>query len=173
MAISETANKDLNVIEIGDAGWGPPLNSNANIIDKALGSFANVTDTSGNITLTPAQYQCMCLKSAANFLANVTFVIPSGVAGQWLVYSQNANGSFKLLIKNAASADVIEVPNGQFQTVYSDGTTVFIPTPRPVQVTYITSGTGTYTTFVVVVRERQALAAAAALGAAHRYLQPL
>jgi hypothetical protein len=145
MAITETANKDLNVIGIGDAGWGPPLNLNADIIDKALGSFANVPGTSGSITLTPAQYQCMCLKSdTASFLANVTFVIPSGVAGQWLVNDRSSASSFKLLIKNAASADVIEVPNGQFQTVYSDGITVFIPTPRTVKVTYLTSGTGTH-----------------------------
>lgn len=142
-----TTNKGIDIIALGSTGWGTPINDNSTLIDKALGSFTTVSGTSGSITLTTAQYQNMCLKSdTAAFLANVTFVIPSGVAGQWLVYNQSAASSFGLSIKNNASADLIAIPSGQFQTVYSDGTTVFIATPRPVNVTYLTSGTAaTYT----------------------------
>jgi len=145
--MTTTTNKGIDIIALGSTGWGTPINDNSTLIDNALGSFTTVTGTSGSITLSTAQYQNMCLKSGtAAFLANVTFVIPSGVAGQWLVYNQSAASSFGLSIKNAASADLIAIPSGQFQTVYSDGTTVFIATPRPVNVTYLTSGTAaTYT----------------------------
>lgn len=145
--MTTTTNKGIDIIALGSTGWGTPINDNSTLIDNALGSFTTVTGTSGSITLSTAQYQNMCLKSdTAAFLANVTFVIPSGVAGQWLVYNQSAASSFGLSIKNDASADLIAIPSGQFQTVYSDGTTVFIANPRPVNVIYLTSGTAaTYT----------------------------
>ena len=127
MAITNTANKELNVIGIGDTGWGVPTNDNVTILDKALGSFTTVTGTSGSITLTDTQYQNMCLKSGtAAFFANVTFVIPSGVAGQWVVINQSATSNFELRIKNAANATFISIPIDQVRTVYSDGTTVFL-----------------------------------------------
>jgi len=133
MAITETANKDLNVIGIGDTGWGPPLNSNATIIDKALGSFGTISGTSGNITLTPVQYQNMCLKSdTAAFLATVVFIIPSGVAGQWVVIDQSAASSFDLRIRNAANAAFLTIPRGEVRSVYSDGSNVFFADTREV-----------------------------------------
>jgi microcystin-dependent protein len=123
----------LNVIGIGDVGWGPPLNSNANIIDKALGSFDTISGTSGNITLTPAQYQNMCLKSdTAAFFATVTYIIPSAVAGQWVVINQSAASSFDLRIKNAANAAFVTIPRGEARLVYSDGTTVVFSETRQV-----------------------------------------
>lgn len=126
MATTNTANKALNVIGIGDAGWGPPTNDNVDILDKALGSFAEVGSNSGSYTLALADYQCMCLKSvAANFLANVTLVIPSGVKGQWVVINRNTGSNFELRIKNSADATFVSIPNGEIRTVYSDGTTVF------------------------------------------------
>jgi hypothetical protein len=69
----------------------------------------------------------MCLKSdTAAFLANVTFVIPSTVAGQWVVINQSAASNFELRIKNAADAAFISIPVGGVRTVYSDGTKVFL-----------------------------------------------
>jgi hypothetical protein len=127
MAITNTVNKDLNIVGIGDTGWGPPTNDNVTILDKAFGSFTTVSGTSGSITLTDTQYQNMCLKSdTAAFFANVTFVIPSGVAGQWVVINQSAASNFELRIKNAANATFISIPIGQVRSVYSDGTSVFL-----------------------------------------------
>lgn len=121
-----TTNKGLNQPALGSPSWGTPLNDNAAYIDKALGSFTTVSGTSGSITLTETQYQNMCLKSdTAAFLANVTFVVPSGVAGQWIVVNQSATNTFKLRVKNAASATYVSIENGETRTVYSDGTTVF------------------------------------------------
>lgn len=121
-----TTNKGLNQPALGSPSWGTPLNDNAAYIDKALGSFTTVSGTSGSITLTETQYQNMCLKSdTAAFLANVTFVVPSGVAGQWIVVNQSATNTFELRVKNAASGTYVSIGNGETRTVYSDGTTVF------------------------------------------------
>jgi hypothetical protein len=145
--MSLTTNKGIDIIALGSTGWGTPINDNSTLIDKALGSFTTVSGTSGSITLTTAQYQNMCLKSdTAAFFADVTFVIPSGVAGQWLVINQSAASSFTLLIKNAADAASIAIPVGEVQTVYSDGSTVFLTAPKPVSFQTFTSGTAaTYT----------------------------
>lgn len=133
-----TTNKGLNQPALGSPSWGTPLNDNAAYIDKALGSFTTVSGTSGSITLTETQYQNMCLKSdTAAFLANVTFVVPSGVAGQWIVVNQSATNTFELRVKNAASGTYVSIGNGETRTVYSDGTTVFFTdiqtTPIPDQ----------------------------------------
>jgi phage-related tail fiber protein len=125
--MSLTTNKGIDIITIGSPNWGQPVNDNSTLIDKAFGSFTTVSGTSGDITLTTTQYQNMCLKSdTAAFLANVTFVIPSGVAGQWVVINQSAANNFELRIKNAADAAFVSIPRGETRTVYSDGTKVFL-----------------------------------------------
>jgi hypothetical protein len=145
--MSLTANKNIDIIAIGSPNWGVPINDNSEIIDKAFGGFATVIGTSGNITLAPDVYQNMCIKTGAPaFLANVTFIIPSGVKGQWLFQNQSGVSNFSLLVKNAASSDFIAISRGQTQTVYSDGTTVLLTSPAPVTVEFFDSGTGvTYT----------------------------
>ena len=131
MAITNTDNKGLKVIGIGDSSWGPPLNDNADILDKALGSFTTITGTSGSVTLTETQYQNMCLKSGtAALLANFTFTIPSGVAGQWVVNNQSAANSFELRVKNAGDAAFVSIENGETRIVYSDGDKVFFADTR-------------------------------------------
>ena len=131
MATTNTTNKELNVIGIGDPGWGPPLNSNANILDDALGKFNIVAGTNGNETLTLAQYQGMCLKSSeAQFTGNVSFLIPDGVRGQWVVMSRNTGGSFNLRIRYATLTNFLIIPNGEVRTVYGDGTNVFFADTR-------------------------------------------
>jgi hypothetical protein len=120
-----TTNKGLNQPVLGSTGWGTPLNENATILDLALGAFEIVAGTAGTVTLSTTQVQSMCLKSdALAFTADVTFVVPSGVAGQWLVTNQSAASAFSVIVKNAASATSVSVPNGQSRLVYSDGTKV-------------------------------------------------
>jgi hypothetical protein len=120
-----TTNKGLNQPVLGSTGWGTPLNENATILDLALGAFEIVAGTAGTVTLSTIQVQSMCLKSdTAAFTADVTFIVPSGVAGQWLVTNQSAPSAFSVIVKNAASATSVSVPNGQSRLVYSDGTKV-------------------------------------------------
>jgi hypothetical protein len=121
-----TSNKGLNQPVIGSTGWGAPLNDNATILDKALGSFTTIADVTGTVNLTLAQTQNMCVKSTTSaFLSDVTFTIPSGVAGQWVFVNQSATNVYNLIIKNVANAASVTIQNGQTRTVYSDGTIVF------------------------------------------------
>jgi hypothetical protein len=123
-----TSNKGLNQPALSSPAWGTPLNDNASIIDKALGSFVVIPDTNGNVNLTLSQCQNMCIKTTTSaFLANVTYIIPSGVAGQWIFENQSAESAFTLTIKNAASATSVTVARGRASTVYSDGSKVFFP----------------------------------------------
>ena len=127
-----TTNKGLNQPVLGSTGWGTPLNENATILDLALGAFEIVGGTSGTVTLSTIQVQSMCLKSdTLAFTADVTYVIPSGVAGQWLVTNQSAANAFSVIVKNAASATSVTVPNGQSRLVYSDGTKVIYSDYQP------------------------------------------
>ena len=121
-----TANKGLNKPVVGSTGWGDPLNDNADYIDAALGSYATVTGTSGDITLTTAQVRVMCLKSDTGaFLSDVTYIVPSAVGGQWIVQNQSASSIYNLIVKNAASGTSVSIANGQTRLVYSDGTKTF------------------------------------------------
>lgn len=133
-----TNNKGLNQPALGSANWGTPLNENATIIDDALGSFEIMTERSGSITLTEAEYQNMCLKSTTLSLqGTLTYVIPSGIKGQWVVINQSSGGDFDLRIKNAGDAAFVIIPRDEVRTVYSDGDTVFLintPAVIPVEV---------------------------------------
>ena len=125
--MTTTTNKLLEQPAAGALNWDVPLNNNAGYIDAALGSFATITGVSGSVTLAASQFRCMCLKSTALvFTADVTYVIPSGVGGQWIVKNQSASSAFNLIIKNAASSTSVTIANGQTRTVWSDGTKVYL-----------------------------------------------
>lgn len=128
-----TTNKGLNQPAIGSTGWATPLNDNATILDNALGAYQVVTGTTGIISLSTLQVQSMCLKSdTLAFTADVTFVVPSGISGQWVVVNQSATNVYNLIVKNAASGTSVSIPNGQTRTVYSDGAKIiFVDTQSP------------------------------------------
>jgi hypothetical protein len=90
----------------------------------------------------------MCLKSGTTaFTADVTFVIPSSVKGQWVVVNQSASNIYNLIVKNAASATSVSIPNGQTRTVYSDGNIVFfVDTQSPSVLQNLAIGAGFATT---------------------------
>ena len=124
--MSTTTNKGIDIITIGSPNWGEPVNDNSEIIDKAFGDFSVVSGTSGNQTLTLEQYQGMCLKSSnAVFTENVSFLIPDGVKGQWVVMNRNTGASFYLQIRYATLTNSLIIPNGEVRTVYADGSNVF------------------------------------------------
>lgn len=143
-----TNNKGLNQPVLSSAAWGTPLNDNAAIIDRAMGSFTTIPDLTGIISLTLAQCQNMCLKSNTSaFLSNVTFEVPSGIAGQWVFVNQSAVSAFSLIVKNAASGTSVSIPNGQTRTVYSDGSVVFfVDTQSPSNLQNLAIGNGFATT---------------------------
>ena len=129
--MTTTTNKLLEQPAAGALNWDVPLNNNAGYIDAALGSFATITNTFGVVTLSTSQFRCMGLKSTTLLLTgDVTYVIPSGVGGQWIVKNQSdpapAGAVFDVIVKNAASSTSVSIANGQTRTVWSDGTKVYL-----------------------------------------------
>lgn len=139
-----TTNKSLSEPNSGDLNWNTPLNANFTTIDKAFGSFVSIATTTGNYALTTSDLQNMCFKSNTSaFTGNVTFTIPNGVAGQWVVINQSASSAFTLSVVCGASS--IQVDRSTVRSVYCDGTTVtYADTPTTAgsdtQVVYNSSG---------------------------------
>jgi hypothetical protein len=144
MATTNTTNKNLNIVGIGDPNWGVPTNSNVSILDKAFGGLLNISDTSGVVALSIDDVQNMCLRSTGSaFLANVTYRIPSGVKGQWVVQNRSGTSTRVLTIDSAGGGTSVTVPRGSVRSVYCDGTNViYADTPASGDFTDVTvSGT--------------------------------
>lgn len=122
-----TTNKGLEQPAASSTNWDVPLNANFGYIDSALGgvttkSVTGVTATP--VVLTASEYRNLILNFTGTLTANVTYQIPSGVGGEWIV-SNNTTGAFTLTIDNVAAGASVVVPQGFRQTVYSDGTNVY------------------------------------------------
>ena len=144
MATTNTTNKNLNIVGIGDPNWGVPTNSNVSILDKAFGGLLNIGDTSGIVYLTIDQVQNMCLRSTSSaFLANVTYRIPSGVKGQWVVQNRSGTSTRVLTVDSAGGGTSVTIPRGSVRSVYCNGTDViYADTPASGDFTDVTvSGT--------------------------------
>lgn len=95
-----TVNKGLVQPALGSAGWGLPLNEDFGGIDAAFGGVTSISltgVTSTPITLTLAQYRNMAIKFTGVQTANVTYRLPAGVGGQW-VMQKNTTGAFTITI---------------------------------------------------------------------------
>ena len=144
MATTNTTNKNLNIVGIGDPNWGVPTNSNVSILDKAFGGLLEIGDTSGIVYLTIDQVQNMCLRSTSSaFLANVTYRIPSGVKGQWVVQNRSGTSTRVLTVDSAGGGTSVTIPRGSVRSVYCNGTDViYADTPASGDFTDVTvSGT--------------------------------
>lgn len=133
-----TTNKGLSQPAAGTSSWDVPLNANFGYIDSALGgtttkSVTGVTATP--VLLTDAEYRSLILNFTGTLTANVTYQIPSGVGGSWIV-SNNTSGAFTITISNVAAGASAVVPAGARQILYSDGTNI-----HATVVTSITGGT--------------------------------
>jgi hypothetical protein len=119
-----TTNKSLAEPIANSLTWNTPLNANFSAIDKAFGSFVSIATTSGNYALLTADLQNMCLKSNTSaFTGNVTYTIPNGIAGQWVVINQSAASAFTLSVVCGASS--VLVARGDVRSIYCDGISVF------------------------------------------------
>lgn len=121
-----TTNKGLNQPALNATNWNTPLNDNFGYIDAALGGTTSINVTGVGttaVTLTLTQYQSLILNFTGTLTANVTYQVPSGVGGQWIV-ANNATGAFTLTIRTAAAAGSVNVATGTRAVVYSDGTNV-------------------------------------------------
>lgn len=121
-----TTNKGLEQPAAASTNWDVPLNANFGYLDSALGGTTtkSVTGVSATpVVLTAAEYRNLILNFTGTLTANVTYQIPSGVGGEWIV-TNNTSGAFTLTIDNVAVGNSVVVPTGGKRLVFSDGTNI-------------------------------------------------
>lgn len=118
-----TTNKGFEQPAANSTNWDVPLNANFGYIDSALGGtvIKSVTGIGPTpVVLTAAEYRNLGLFFSGTLTANVTYQIPAGVGGQWVV-SNDTTGAFTLTIALAGYPFTLQIPQGSKRTVYSTG----------------------------------------------------
>jgi hypothetical protein len=133
MTSTFSTNKSLELPANGDYvnTWNIPVNGDMSIIDAALGGTTSLNASSGSVTLTATQYQKMILNVTGSIAANVTYTIPSGVGGQWVVKNLTTGG-YSVIIASAGGGSSSTVANNVVATVVCDGTNVYLPSSTDV-----------------------------------------
>lgn len=127
MASTYTTNKSIEKPANGDYvnTWSTPVNSDWDIIDASLGGTTtlNATGASGTVTLSTSQYRPPTIIITGVLTSNVTYRIPSGVGGHWVIYN-NTSGAFSITIDSGGGGTSTTVAQGFRVLVYSDGTNI-------------------------------------------------
>jgi hypothetical protein len=107
--------------------WDVPLNSNFDILDNSLGGVTSLSSTNGIVTLTSTQYQKAILNipSSVTLTGNLTYRIPSGVIGTWVVSNLSTQGAFSITIDSAGGGVTFSVPPLSASYIFCDGTNVY------------------------------------------------
>jgi hypothetical protein len=144
MVSTFTANKNLELPGNGDYvdTWNIPANGDFSIIDAALGGKTNLNATAGDATLSSAQYQNLILYVSGSIAADVTYTIPSGVGGMWIV-NNATSGGHNVIIASGGGGTVATVPPSNTYLVAADGTNAFVANA----LTNIPTGGGTNKAF--------------------------
>jgi hypothetical protein len=122
-----TPNKILTKPANGDTGWDVPLNSDFDIIDLAFGGVTPLNATAGSATLTTAQFRPLLLSITGGITGNVTYTIPAGKGGQWIVKNATTDtttGPWSVYIVSAGGGSPVSIPRNNAVTIYSDGSSV-------------------------------------------------
>jgi len=119
--MANTTNKDLARPALGATGWDAILNSNFSILDLALGGKANLTTTIGAHTLSAAEYECLILYVTGTLTGDVTYTVPSGVGGLWIVVNATT-GAYTVTFASGAGGATVAVTQGTVQQIFADGT---------------------------------------------------
>ncbi len=126
MASTYTTNKVLEKPANGDYvdTWDVPVNGDMDIIDQAFGGVTSLNATSGSATLTSTQYRSLIISVSGSMSANVTYTIPSGVGGQWIVRNTTTGGSYTVTFASAGGGTSVVTPRSENTTIFCDGTNV-------------------------------------------------
>jgi hypothetical protein len=129
MTVTFSTNKDLLLPGNGDYvnTWNIPVNGDMSIIDAAFGGTTNLNATSGSVTLLNVQYQKLILNVTGSIAADVTYTIPSGVGGQWVVRNATTGNQNIVIASGGAGASATVLP-GLVVTVACDGTNCYVVT---------------------------------------------
>jgi hypothetical protein len=128
--------------------WDQPLNGDLTIIDTALGGVTRLNATSGNATLTAAQYQPLILNVTGTIAADVTYTIPAGIGGQWVVQNLTSGG-YSVIVKTPVAFSGTGSISGNTLTITATTTGALTTgsyvygTGVPAN-TFIVSGSGPY-----------------------------
>jgi len=133
MTSTFSTNKNLELPANGDYvnTWNIPVNSDMSILDAAFGGTTSLNASSGSVTLSISQYQKLILSVTGSISADVTYTIPSGVGGQWVVKNLTTGG-YSVIIASAGGGSSSTVANNIVATVVCDGTNVYVPTSTDV-----------------------------------------
>ena len=129
MASTFTTNKVIEKPGNGDYvdTWNVPANGDFDIIDQAFGGTTSLNATGGSATLTNVQYRSLFLGISGAISAGVVYTIPSGVAGQWIVYNSTTDasgGPWTITIASAGGGTSFVVPRNTRMHIVCDGTNV-------------------------------------------------
>lgn len=129
MPTTQTTNKELYQPEVGGeiGTWGGLLNNDFLYIDDALGSSAALDATAGDATLTIGTYRNLILDVTGAISADVTYTIPSGVGGMWIVRNATTDatgGPWTITFESGGGGTVIVVPRTVQVLIYSNGTDI-------------------------------------------------
>jgi hypothetical protein len=131
MTSTYTTNKVIEKPGSGDYAntWNVPVNSDWDIIDQAFGGTTSLNATTGSATLSSTQYRSMFLGISGAISAAVTYTIPSGVGGQWIIYNSttdSSGGPWDITIASAGGGTSVIVPRLSRIVVVSSGTNIAI-----------------------------------------------
>ena len=96
-----STNKGMTLPANGEyiGTWDQPLNGDLTIIDNALGGITRLAATSGGtVTLSAAQYQPLILNVTGAITSDMTYIIPAGIGGQWVVQNLTSGG-YNVIVK--------------------------------------------------------------------------
>lgn len=117
-----TANKGFVQPTLGSLGWGLPLNEDFGGIDAAFGSVTTLSvtgQTATPVVLTLSQYVNMTIKFTGVLTANVTYQLPAGVGGQW-VMQRATTGAFTITISSLGGG-TSKILDADFSDIVCDG----------------------------------------------------
>jgi microcystin-dependent protein len=124
MTSTFTPNKNLELPGFNDYvdSWNTPVNADFTAVDTALGGVTNLNATavSGDVTLTSTQYRPLQIVISGTLTANVRYLIPASVGGQWTI-TNSTSGAFTLSVASAAGGVDITLLSGT-TIVSCDGT---------------------------------------------------
>jgi hypothetical protein len=147
-----STNKGMTIPANGEyiGTWDQPLNGDLTILDNALGGITRLAATSGGtVTLSTAQYQPLILNVTGAITADMTYIIPAGIGGQWVVQNLTSGG-YNVIVKTPVAFSGTGSISGATLTITATssgaltiGSYVY-GTGVPAN-TFIVSGSGPYT----------------------------
>jgi hypothetical protein len=129
MVSTYTTNKRLEKPGNGDYTdtWNVPVNADMDVIDQALGGTTALNATGGSATLTYTQYRSLQLAITGAISAAVTYTIPSGIGGQWILKNSTTDasgGPWTVTLASGGGGTSVALPRNVAITLYSDGTNI-------------------------------------------------